>query len=72
MLSQVADGVRYLHESGIIHRDLKPQNLLKARNGTWKIADFGVAREQAPVDPLRRSRRPTWLSARPTTSLRSC
>lgn len=33
-----------LHEvNGIIHRDLKPANVLY-HEGTWKLADFGIAR----------------------------
>ncbi|MEM9037818.1 MAG: serine/threonine-protein kinase [Actinomycetota bacterium] len=31
------------HEAEIIHRDLKPANVVRAHDGTWKLADFGVA-----------------------------
>lgn len=41
---QAADGLRAAHEAGIIHRDIKPDNLLIRRDGTVKIADFGIAR----------------------------
>ncbi len=34
-----------------MHRDLKPQNILVSRDGTLKIADFGLAR--AFVPPIR-------------------
>lgn len=27
-----------------IHRDVKPSNILLARDGAWKLADFGIAR----------------------------
>lgn len=38
---QLCLGLRDLHSLGVIHRDVKPDNLLRAVDGTLKIADFG-------------------------------
>ena len=41
---QILQGIAYCHAHRVLHRDLKPQNLLIDRNGTLKLADFGLAR----------------------------
>jgi serine/threonine-protein kinase len=41
---QASAGLAHAHERGVVHRDVKPQNLLLARDGTLKVADFGIAR----------------------------
>lgn len=41
---QLLKGIAYCHSHRVVHRDLKPQNLLIDRNGSLKIADFGLAR----------------------------
>ncbi|XP_011866036.1 PREDICTED: cyclin-dependent kinase 4-like [Vollenhovia emeryi] len=44
MSKEILYGVEFLHSHRIMHRDLKPQNLLVTREGTIKIADFGLAK----------------------------
>ncbi|PON61406.1 Serine/threonine protein kinase [Trema orientale] len=48
----IARGMEYIHSQGVIHRDLKPENVLIDQNSHMKIADFGIACEEAYCDAL--------------------
>ncbi|KAF5355927.1 hypothetical protein D9756_004143 [Leucocoprinus leucothites] len=43
LLSDVIDGLQYLHDFGIIHADLKAGNVLVSDSGHAVIADFGIS-----------------------------
>jgi serine/threonine-protein kinase len=40
----VGQALDYAHAQGVVHRDIKPGNIMLLKNGTIKIADFGIAR----------------------------
>lgn len=40
---QILLALEHAHEKGIVHRDVKPQNIIILRNGSVKVADFGIA-----------------------------
>ena len=42
-ISQIMRGLSHAHSRGIIHRDIKPQKIMVLRDGSVKVADFGIA-----------------------------
>lgn len=42
-ITQIMRGLSHAHSRGVIHRDIKPQNIMVLRDGSVKVADFGIA-----------------------------
>lgn len=40
----IAKALEHAHSRGVIHRDIKPHNIMVLRDGSVKVADFGIAR----------------------------
>lgn len=44
IVPHLCDALQFAHDKGVIHRDIKPENILMTKDGTVKIADFGLSR----------------------------
>ena len=53
IMSEVLQGVSYIHYSGLIHRDIKGGNILLSGSGHVKVADFGVCSHTHRTDRRR-------------------
>jgi serine/threonine protein kinase len=43
IILEVAKALQYAHDKGVIHRDVKPGNIMRLRDGSVKVVDFGIA-----------------------------
>lgn len=51
---QIAKALEHAHSRGIVHRDIKPHNIMILKNGSVKVADFGIARVSSAQNTLTR------------------
>ncbi|HEX3134896.1 MAG TPA: bifunctional serine/threonine-protein kinase/formylglycine-generating enzyme family protein [Planctomycetota bacterium] len=52
VLSDCAKGLQALYEARLVHRDLKPSNIFISSDGSAKLADLGLARNEDGKDRL--------------------
>ena len=49
---QIAKALEHAHSRGIVHRDIKPHNVMVLKNGSVKVADFGIAQMMSTGDTM--------------------
>ena len=49
---QISKALEHAHSRGIVHRDIKPHNVMVLKNGSVKVADFGIARVMSEGNTL--------------------
>lgn len=49
---QIAKALEHAHGRGIVHRDIKPHNVMVLKNGSIKVADFGIAQVTSRTSTL--------------------
>ena len=52
--TQIAKALEHAHSRGIVHRDIKPHNIMILKDGSVKVADFGIARISSAQNTLTR------------------
>jgi eukaryotic-like serine/threonine-protein kinase len=65
VVAQVADALQYTQDRGLVHGDISPGNvLIRERDGTAKLADFGVAQGLGarPTAPEHVAGTPTYMA----------
>lgn len=45
ILTEILKILQFVHENGSIHRDIKPSNIMRSRDGTIYLLDFGAVKQ---------------------------
>jgi len=63
-LTQLANGLEYIHQQSYLHRDICPRNAMVTPDGVLKIIDFGLAIPYRPefCKPGNRTGTPNYLA----------
>lgn len=51
LMVQACAGIGYAHRAGLVHCDIKPHNMIVTPDKRLKVADFGIARAFASIQP---------------------
>ncbi|TNE83995.1 MAG: protein kinase [Deltaproteobacteria bacterium] len=66
LFASACEAVAFAHAKGVVHRDIKPSNILVGEFGEVQVADWGLARIQAPSEIRTHVRSvvgtPAWMS----------
>jgi hypothetical protein len=49
LIRQIGAALASAHDAGVVHRDIKPHNVIRQRDGTCRVLDFGLARVETMV-----------------------
>ena len=63
IVSQLIEGLKYIHGLGIVHRDVKPANILIRSDGSVCLGDLGIIRVEDTRDEITAMRELTGSTA---------
>lgn len=61
-LVKVVEGLHYLHYNNVVHGNLKAANILMAKNGYIKLADFGLPLYLHEIEHGGSTSTPNWTA----------